>query len=275
MGAGFGDIDNDGYLDLYLGMGNPSLGSLTPARAAARATPSKRFTDITTSSGTGELHKGHGVAFADLFRNGQTEIVAQIVGAIPVRQARPVRVYQNPGNTNNWINLPPRRCQSNRSRHRHKVEAQRSSNNGRKLITIDLAHRRRNQLLRRQPPRASHRPRQPAARIISVDVYWPTTNSRQHFTGMPTNQFLQIKEFDTTFTKLDRKAILRPVGRRVASQFVNIDDVFGVPHPPSLLCICGSWRPQDADRRSPRSVMSAIERKRSSSWGTKIARGGR
>ena len=50
----------------------------------------------------------------------------------------------------------------------------------------------------------------PTARITSVDVYWPTTNSRQHFTGMPTNQFFQIKEFDTTFTRLDRKPIPVP-----------------------------------------------------------------
>ena len=30
MGSNFGDIDNDGYLDFYLGTGNPPFKSLVP-----------------------------------------------------------------------------------------------------------------------------------------------------------------------------------------------------------------------------------------------------
>jgi len=32
MGSNFGDIDNDGYLDMYLGTGNPDYKSLVPNR---------------------------------------------------------------------------------------------------------------------------------------------------------------------------------------------------------------------------------------------------
>ena len=30
MGANFGDLDNDGFLDMYLGTGTPSFGALMP-----------------------------------------------------------------------------------------------------------------------------------------------------------------------------------------------------------------------------------------------------
>ena len=43
----------------------------------------KSFVDVTASSGTGELHKGHGVAFADLDNDGDEEIVVEVGGATP------------------------------------------------------------------------------------------------------------------------------------------------------------------------------------------------
>ncbi len=55
--------------------------------------------DITQSSGTGELHKGHGIVFADLSRRGSEDIVAEIGGAVPADK-HAMRVFENPGNDN-------------------------------------------------------------------------------------------------------------------------------------------------------------------------------
>ena len=82
MGANFGDLDNDGFLDIYLGTGNPSYASLLP-NVLLRNRGGTSFVDVTASSGTGELHKGHGVAFVDLDDDGDDEIVTVIGGATP------------------------------------------------------------------------------------------------------------------------------------------------------------------------------------------------
>src|SRR5204862_289197 len=65
MGANFGDLDNDGWLDVYLGTGDPAYEALLPNRMF-RNNEGKSFQDVTTSGGFGHLQKGHGIAFGDV-----------------------------------------------------------------------------------------------------------------------------------------------------------------------------------------------------------------
>ena len=103
MGANFGDVDNDGYLDIYLGTGSPSYGSLVP-NVLIRNKEGKSFVDITASSGTGELHKGHGIAFVDIDNDGDEDIFTPIGGPTP-GDRHAFRLFENPGNGNDWISL--------------------------------------------------------------------------------------------------------------------------------------------------------------------------
>jgi hypothetical protein len=42
------------------------------------------------------------------------------------------------------------------------------------------------------------------SRISDIEIWWPTTNTRQHFTNVQINQFLEIHEFAKEFIKLER-----------------------------------------------------------------------
>lgn len=46
-----------------------------------------------------------------------------------------------------------------------------------------------------------------SARIVNIEVWWPATNTRQNFTNVVTDQFLEIKESVPTYTKLERNPI--------------------------------------------------------------------
>src|SRR5205085_2918890 len=74
----------------------------------------RSFVSITASSGTGELHKGHGIAFADLDRDGDEDIVAEIGGAVPADR-HALRLFENPGQGNDWLNVHLKGVKSNRS----------------------------------------------------------------------------------------------------------------------------------------------------------------
>src|SRR5205823_12826185 len=111
MGSNFGDLDNDGFLDFYLGTGNPDLSTLIPNRMF-RNNEGKFFQDVTTSGGFGHLQKGHGVAFADLDNDGDQDILANLGGAYTGDIYRKA-LFENPGNSNRWLKLKLVGLQSN------------------------------------------------------------------------------------------------------------------------------------------------------------------
>jgi hypothetical protein len=113
MGAGFGDLDNDGWLDVYLGTGESLYESLLPNKMF-RNNGGKSFQDVTTSGGFGVLQKGHGVAFGDLTNNGNEDIFEKVGGAYP-GDAYQSFLFENPGHGNHWITLELEGVQANRS----------------------------------------------------------------------------------------------------------------------------------------------------------------
>jgi len=103
MGANFGDLDNDGYLDLYLTTGNPGYESLVPD-VMLRNDRGRRFQDVTTSGGFGQLQKGHGVAFGDIDNDGDQDIYHQVGGMFPGDRFHNA-LFLNPGHGNHHLTV--------------------------------------------------------------------------------------------------------------------------------------------------------------------------
>ena len=199
MGANFGDIDNDGFLDMYLGTGNPSYASLLP-NVLLHNKEGKFFTDVTASSGTGELHKGHAVAFADIDNDGDEDLLAEIGGAVP-GDSHAFRLFENPGNGNDWISL-----------HLVGVKTNRAAIGARIKVTVQNEGKATRSIYRTvssggsfgASPLTQHVGLGKSARIVDLEIWWPTSNSRQNFESVGVDQFLEIKEFAKDYIKLQR-----------------------------------------------------------------------
>ena len=113
MGSNFGDLDNDGWLDCYIGTGDPALGTLIPNRMF-RNNEGRGFQDVTTSGGFGQLQKGHAIAFGDLNNDGEQDVYSVVGGAF-AGDHYPNQLFANPGHGNHWLKLKLEGVQSNRA----------------------------------------------------------------------------------------------------------------------------------------------------------------
>lgn len=203
MGSNFGDFDNDGFLDMYLGTGEPSISTLVPNRMFKNVA-GERFSEITVSAGVGHLQKGHGVACGDWDRDGNVDLFVEMGGAADSDRYHNI-LFQNPGHDHNWLTVKLIGKESNRAAlgarikvvtdadkpltvHRH-VSSGSSFGANPLQQTIGLGH---------------------AKNIAELEIYWPTTKSRQVFKNIKPNQSLEITEFETEFRTLDWKPVPHP-----------------------------------------------------------------
>jgi hypothetical protein len=113
MGASYGDLDNDGYPDMYLGTGYPFYDGLIP-NVMYLNRRGQGFADVTTAGGFGHLQKGHAICFADLDEDGDEDVFANMGGAFP-GDVFGDALFENPGTKNHWLKLKVQGVRSNRS----------------------------------------------------------------------------------------------------------------------------------------------------------------
>jgi hypothetical protein len=205
MGAGFGDLDNDGWLDIYLGTGEPDYEALLP-NLLFRNHEGKVFQDVTTSADVGHLQKGHGVAFGDLRNNGQEDIFEVIGGAYPGDAYQSV-LFANPGHENHWITLDLQGVQTNRAAFgtRICVKVQMAEGSRRIYRTVGYGSSFGQNAFRQ------HIGLGRATAISDIEISWPTSKLVQHFKGPPLDSFFRVREGASEMLPLKPRRFAYPV----------------------------------------------------------------
>ncbi len=194
MGSNFGDIDNDGFLDFYLGTGNPSFKSAVPNKMFKNMNGTS-FLDVTTSARVGNIQKGHEVSFADLDNDGNEDIYIKMGGAYK-GDAYENSLYMNPGqNNNHWINLTLQGSVSNKAAIGAKIKVTFKENETMRSVYRDVNS---GGSFGANPLR-QHVGIGQATSIETIEVTWPVTGKTQVFKNPPIDTNLKIKEDDNKF----------------------------------------------------------------------------
>ncbi|MDR7131141.1 tetratricopeptide (TPR) repeat protein [Algoriphagus sp. 4150] len=189
MGANFGDIDNDGFLDMYLGTGNPQYQSLIPNKMFKNI-GGERFEDVTASARVGHLQKGHGVSFADLDNDGDQDIYIQLGGAYP-GDAYQNSLFMNPGQSNNnWIYISLEGVASNRDAIGSRIKVSFTENGIARSVYRDVNSGGSfgGSPLRREIGIGK------ATKIDHIEIQWGGSNTTQRVTDIQPNQLIKITE---------------------------------------------------------------------------------
>jgi hypothetical protein len=199
MGSNYADFDNDGFLDFYLGTGEPDLATLVPNRLF-RNLGGRRFVEITGPSGTGHLQKGHGVACGDWDRDGDVDLFIEMGGATPGDRYHNV-LFQNPGQGNHALTVKLIGQRSNRAAIGARIQAVVAENPARTVHRhVSSGSSFGANPLEQTIGLGS------ARRVARLEVHWPTSGTTQVFEDVAADQVIEITEFADSYRS-------RPLGR--------------------------------------------------------------
>ena len=201
MGSNFGDLDNDGFLDFYLGTGNPLLEHVM-SNVMYRNRGGTGFADVTAAGGFGTVQKGHGVVFADFDNDGDQDIFEQLGGAFPADRAANA-FYENPGFGNHWIAIRLVGVQSNRSAIGARIRVDVIEDGARRSI---YKHVNSGGTFGANPLRQTIG-LGTASSIELLEVSWPTTGKAQTFRDVPMDRVLEITEDEESYETLQLEAL--------------------------------------------------------------------
>ncbi len=186
MGAGVADLDNDGFVDLYFGTGDPQLSRLEPNRFF-RNNGDGTFSDLTGYVGFARPgNKGHGITFVDIDQDGDLDVYAQLGGHYPGDHAENAFYRNLIANRNHWLQVDLAGVRSNR----YGIGAALVAQAGGLTVYREV---KGGEGFGSTDPYRVHFGLGGHEKVDSLEVFWPS-GRRQRFTGLETGQVLEIRE---------------------------------------------------------------------------------
>jgi hypothetical protein len=188
MGSNFGDIDGDGYHDIYVGTGEPSFTALMPNRMF-RCHEGETFQDVTTAGGFGHLQKGHGVSFADIDGDGDQDIYTVLGGAYEGDTFQNA-LFENPGTGLHWITLRLEGVDANRCAIGARVEIRLPDDRGYRRIcrVVGTGGSFGSSSLQLEVGLGE------ATRISEIHITWPGSGRKETLRDVPIDRIVRVRE---------------------------------------------------------------------------------
>lgn len=198
MGFNYGDLNNDGYLDLYFGTGDPQFESIIPNRMFLNR-QGEYFQEVSYEGGFSNIQKGHGVSWGDIDNDGDEDIYITMGGAHE-GDTYQNQLLKNPTVEKSWIHLNLEGSKSNKAAIGTRVhlvtslgqEIYRTVSQGASFgansyrLEIGLGE---------------------AKGIDKIDVLWPATGEMQLFENVEVNRSYKIIEDEDELIPIDLKEI--------------------------------------------------------------------
>ena len=196
MGASYGDLNNDGCHDFYLGTGNADGWFVLPnlmyigEKEGTRCLG--RMTNISMLQGFGTIQKGHAIVFFDFDNDGDQDVYSSLGGMWP-GDGWPNQFFVNSSQLeNSWIKI---RLHGEKTNH-FGIGA---------IIKVTAENQKGESIVRYQnmsnktgfgsAPYLAHIGLMNATRVNEVEVYWPVSECRKAY-KVELNQLSVLDERD-------------------------------------------------------------------------------